>query len=105
MPLHSRGELELCFDCGPKVNACRTENVQNTKCLFILHFQFYLLVGASIKDEDGLKFLYENHEDFCVLPSFGVIPALNVIIDAVLSGNVGGIDVNNPAMVRTNILT
>ena len=35
------------------------------------------LVGAGVSQEDSsnLKFLYEGHEDFSVLPSFFVIPA------------------------------
>lgn len=34
-------------------------------------------VGASISQSDTseLKFLYEGHEDFSVIPSFAVIPA------------------------------
>lgn len=40
-----------------------------------LHCLF--LVGASLSQTDAseLKFLYEGHEDFSVLPSFAVIPA------------------------------
>ena len=40
---------------------------------FILSFS----VGATLSpdNQSELKFLYEGHEDFSVLPSFGVIPA------------------------------
>lgn len=34
-------------------------------------------VGASATDADNLKFLYEGHEQFTALPSYGVIPALD----------------------------
>lgn len=34
-------------------------------------------VGASATDPDNLKFLYEGHEQFSALPSYGVIPALD----------------------------
>ncbi|XP_009990248.1 PREDICTED: peroxisomal multifunctional enzyme type 2-like, partial [Tauraco erythrolophus] len=36
---------------------------------------YALGVGMSTKDPDHLKFLFEGSEDFCCLPSFGVIPA------------------------------
>ena len=36
---------------------------------------YALSLGYSTSDNKNLKFLYENHEDFCVVPSFGVIPA------------------------------
>lgn len=34
-------------------------------------------VGASLSQEDTseLKFLYEGHDDFSVIPSYAVIPA------------------------------
>lgn len=31
-------------------------------------------VGASVKNLDDLRFLYENHEEFAALPSFYIIP-------------------------------
>lgn len=34
-------------------------------------------MGASATDPDNLKFLYEGHEQFTALPSYGVIPALD----------------------------
>lgn len=34
-------------------------------------------MGASATDPDNLKFLYEGHEQFAALPSYGVIPALD----------------------------
>lgn len=36
---------------------------------------YALGVGVSTQQPDHLKFLFELNEDFCVLPSFGVIPA------------------------------
>ncbi|NXE80009.1 DHB4 enzyme, partial [Cochlearius cochlearius] len=36
---------------------------------------YALGVGMSTKDPDHLKFLFEGSEEFCCLPSFGVIPA------------------------------
>ena len=34
----------------------------------------FLLVGVSTQQKDHLKFLYEESEDFSVMPSFAVIP-------------------------------
>ncbi|KAK3579995.1 hypothetical protein CHS0354_025319 [Potamilus streckersoni] len=38
---------------------------------------YALGVGSSTKEPDYLKFLFEGAEEFCVLPSFAVIPAMN----------------------------
>lgn len=46
---------------------------------------YALSLGVSTSNESDLKYLYENHEDFCVLPSFGVIPAFGILFDAVSS--------------------
>uniref|UniRef100_A0A4W4EWA0 Peroxisomal multifunctional enzyme type 2 n=1 Tax=Electrophorus electricus TaxID=8005 RepID=A0A4W4EWA0_ELEEL len=41
-----------------------------------MHCVLYALgVGLSTREPDHLKFLYEGHEDFSCLPTFGVIPA------------------------------
>lgn len=40
---------------------------------------YALGVGMSTKDPDHLKFLFEGSEDFCVLPSYGVIPAFQAL--------------------------
>lgn len=44
---------------------------------------YALAVGLSTQDKDHLKFLYEGDEDFCVLPSFGVIPAMPAVFGCV----------------------
>lgn len=41
-----------------------------------------VLVGASLADQRQLKFLYENHEDFAVLPTFFIIPALQTCLSS-----------------------
>ncbi|NWX39144.1 DHB4 enzyme, partial [Steatornis caripensis] len=46
---------------------------------------YALGVGMSTKDPDHLKFLFEGSEDFCCLPSFGVIPAQTSMFDGVPS--------------------
>ncbi|XP_050540879.1 peroxisomal multifunctional enzyme type 2-like isoform X1 [Daktulosphaira vitifoliae] len=33
-------------------------------------------VGASVREESDLKYLYESHEDFSVLPSYAILPSL-----------------------------
>ncbi|NWZ63905.1 DHB4 enzyme, partial [Acrocephalus arundinaceus] len=46
---------------------------------------YALGVGMSTKDPDHLKFLFEGSEEFCCLPSFGVIPAQMSMFDGVPS--------------------
>lgn len=59
-----------------------------------LHFNFFLslshLVGASVEDENGLKFLYENDEDFTPLPTFSVVPSQAVMFGGNLWSNIPG---------------
>lgn len=59
---------------------------------------FINTVGVSTREDDGLKFLYENHDEFSVVPSFAVIPALDAVGNLIMSGNIGGIEAH-PAMV------
>ncbi|XP_034397413.1 peroxisomal multifunctional enzyme type 2 [Cyclopterus lumpus] len=51
-----------------------------TQCIL-----YALGVGMSTKDPDHLRFLYERHEDFGCLPTFGVIPAQAAMMDGGLS--------------------
>ena len=39
---------------------------------------YALAVGCSLRQPSSLRFLYENHEQFSVLPTFAVIPAQSV---------------------------
>lgn len=43
---------------------------------------FCVLVGASVANPDDLRYLYESHEDFTVLPSFYVLPGLKVLFES-----------------------
>lgn len=40
---------------------------------------YHLAVGASTRDADYMRFLFENSTDFCVLPSFAVIPPMSAV--------------------------
>ncbi|XP_050514402.1 peroxisomal multifunctional enzyme type 2 isoform X1 [Diabrotica virgifera virgifera] len=40
---------------------------------------YALGVGASVATKDELRYLYENHEDFSVLPTFFIMPAMQVL--------------------------
>lgn len=42
---------------------------------------YALSLGYSTADESSMKFLYENHENFSVMPAFGVIPAFGKLFD------------------------
>lgn len=59
---------------------------------------YALGVGVSTTQDDYLKFLFESSPDFCVLPTYGVIPIMEPIGDAILKGDFKGIQVN-PAMI------
>uniref|UniRef100_A0A3B3TGD7 Hydroxysteroid (17-beta) dehydrogenase 4 n=1 Tax=Paramormyrops kingsleyae TaxID=1676925 RepID=A0A3B3TGD7_9TELE len=51
-----------------------------------MHCILYALgVGMSTKEPDHLRFLYEGHEDFCCLPTFGVIPSQASMMEGGLS--------------------
>ncbi|KAI5094952.1 peroxisomal multifunctional enzyme type 2 [Silurus meridionalis] len=51
-----------------------------------MHCILYALgVGMSTREADHLKFLYEGHEEFSCLPTFGVIPAQASMLDGGLS--------------------
>ncbi|XP_031425960.1 peroxisomal multifunctional enzyme type 2 [Clupea harengus] len=57
---------------------------------------YALGVGMSTKEPDHLKFLYENNEDFSVLPTFGVIPSQA----SMLSGGLSSVPGLNLDMTR-----
>lgn len=40
---------------------------------------FLIAVGTSLARPEELKFLYENHENFDVLPSFFIMPAMKAL--------------------------
>ncbi len=46
---------------------------------------YALSLGVSTANEKNLKFLYENHPEFSVLPSFGVIPAFGSLFSDIAS--------------------
>ena len=54
---------------------------------------YSLGVGVSTTDKDGLRFLYEDHENFAPLPTFGVIPALDGMAGLV-TGVVPGLNID-----------
>ena len=57
---------------------------------FLMHRLKYdwliISVGYTTKDEDYLKFLFEGSPDFCVVPSFAVIPAMNASTGMFMGG-------------------
>ncbi|NXJ10324.1 DHB4 enzyme, partial [Odontophorus gujanensis] len=46
---------------------------------------YALGVGMSTKDPDHLKFLFEGSDEFCCLPTFGVIPAQTSMFEGIPS--------------------
>lgn len=43
---------------------------------------YALSVGTSTRDPENLRFLYENHEQFSVIPTYAVIPSLVAMADS-----------------------
>lgn len=37
---------------------------------------FFFKVGANVKEENDLQYLYESHENFSILPTFAILPSL-----------------------------
>lgn len=37
---------------------------------------FLSIVGANVKEESDLRYLYESHEHFSTLPSYAILPSL-----------------------------
>ncbi|XP_043103140.1 peroxisomal multifunctional enzyme type 2 [Puntigrus tetrazona] len=52
---------------------------------------YALGVGMSTRESDHLRFLYEGHQDFSCLPTFGVIPAQSAMMGL---GSVPGLDID-----------
>ncbi len=50
-------------------------------------------VGVSTAQPDHLKFLFEMNEDFCVLPSYAVIPSM-MALRGLFGGQVPGLSVD-----------
>lgn len=68
-----------------------------------MHCILYALgVGMSTKQPEQLKFLYEGHEDFSCLPTFGVIPAQASMLEGGLS-SIPGLNID-PTRVRNSKL-
>ena len=59
---------------------------------------YNISLGVSTSDEKNLKFLFENHDQFCVLPSFGVIPAFGSVFETVAAIKMENIQID-PAKV------
>lgn len=59
---------------------------------------YALGVGVSTKQPDYLKFLFEFNEEFSVLPTYIVIPAMQAVTEAIIAGDFEGFKVD-PAMI------
>jgi (3R)-3-hydroxyacyl-CoA dehydrogenase / 3a,7a,12a-trihydroxy-5b-cholest-24-enoyl-CoA hydratase / enoyl-CoA hydratase 2 len=67
---------------GSKVEENKSiEQVQSIGQTFSYSFKDTILYALSIRMtvKEDLKFLYENHDEFSVFPTFGVIPAQDSI--------------------------
>ena len=89
-PLHPATAQEgthslLMGDAGPVESPAPARAKDEFSYTFKEVIQYALAVGVSV-EEDGshLKFLYEGHDDFSVLPTYAVIPAQVKPLTAVL---------------------
>ncbi|TDH12925.1 hypothetical protein EPR50_G00052350 [Perca flavescens] len=93
----SRVELEEEVSANPTAAAASASGINPTEAVgqklppstvTFTHTQcilYALGVGMSTKDPDHLRFLYEGHEDFSCLPTFGVITSQAAMMDGGLS--------------------
>ena len=61
---------------------------------------YFLAVGVSTKNDNHLKFLFEMNEEFSLLPTYAVIPAMGVSMGMGMGG-IPGLEIN-PTMVRSS---
>ncbi|XP_070759808.1 peroxisomal multifunctional enzyme type 2 isoform X5 [Enoplosus armatus] len=78
---------------GQKLSAT-TFSFTHTQCVL-----YALGVGMSTKDPDHLRFLYEGHQDFSCLPTFGVIPSQAAMMDGGLS-SIPGLNIDLTRMLH-----
>ncbi|CAF1506962.1 unnamed protein product [Adineta steineri] len=71
---------------GKQTNDIFTQTFSYTSNQVIL---YALAVGCSLRQPNSLRFLYENHENFSVLPTFSVIPAQSLSLPMLTSGKLG----------------
>lgn len=53
----------------------------------MLHFFYIYIVGASVREEGDLQYLYESHENFSTLPTFAILPSLMAVLSSNLISN------------------
>lgn len=68
-------QISSIVNSVPKSNTL-TRTISYTQDDIIL---YALGVGCSVEQTSYLKFVYEKHENFSAIPSFGVLPAINFI--------------------------
>lgn len=56
--------------------------MQSVNRYLVMVMSLFKTVGATTQDEDNLRFLYENHEKFSAMPTYGVIPSLAAMSDS-----------------------
>uniref|UniRef100_A0A8C9FI86 Hydroxysteroid 17-beta dehydrogenase 4 n=1 Tax=Pavo cristatus TaxID=9049 RepID=A0A8C9FI86_PAVCR len=90
-----RSIQEVCHMDSESSNAFLVGRELTTKVYKYTHLEpilYALGVGMSTRDPDHLKFLFEGSEEFCCLPTFGVIPAQTSMFDGVPS--IPGLDMD-----------
>ncbi|KAK4337238.1 hypothetical protein RND71_043543 [Anisodus tanguticus] len=80
---------DLSGEENTDTDTTESENLSNkeNKSLTVFEYKAYdailyaLSVGVSTKQKDHLNFLYENSEEFRVLPTFGIAPSIDALLD------------------------
>jgi 3-hydroxyacyl-CoA dehydrogenase/3a,7a,12a-trihydroxy-5b-cholest-24-enoyl-CoA hydratase len=94
-PLHHTSQAEQVshlLDVVGKINSKGEEDDVYTQTFSYTSNQailYALAVGCSLRQPNSLRFLYENHEQFAVLPTFAVIPAQSISMSIISSGKLG----------------
>lgn len=61
-----------------------TSNIKNYSDIFKFNYKDVILyalgVGANVREEGDLKYLYENYQGFCSLPTFFIQPGLMITL-------------------------
>ena len=70
--------------------------------VIFIPFQFFTFsVGASTSQPDHLNFLYENAEDFCVIPTYALMAGM-MSARGLMTGEIPGIKMD-PTQVSNKI--
>lgn len=81
--------IEACSSTDESTTQSQSTEQNDKSAKYTYDFKnailYALSLGVSTSNEKHLKFLYENHAEFSVLPGFGVIPAFATLFSDLAS--------------------